>query len=424
MCGPANPLWRYMGGYHGYLARLGYLLSLGKPDIKIALYYPISDIWAGGPDVNSVCSSNDELARVLFENQCDFDFIDDDVLESDSTKIENRQLRVGPMYYDAICISRNRYMSEKSVAKLEQFITAGGKVLWVGNSTGIHTPRGITMTTLSRLPSLLGPTVNLESKNVNIRACKRTLTNSSVYFVTNEDTCETSCTIQFNESLPIIQLDPETGKCWKPSQALRTTGGWKIPLNLKFAGSCVFIFTNDPLPLVSEPTFPVKVLQTISDGWTCRKTTEFVIGNHDLEVHNLPSEQTVNIAPGDWRQVIGNIYSGDVEYTVRFRCTGSVTKNARILDLGDVRYVCHASLNGKELGKRLWQPFVYDIKGMIREGDNVLKVTVTNTLANQYTYTKALDKWPPIELGPYHSRTLGFEKESVSSGLLGPVTIK
>ena len=125
-----------------------------------------------------------------------------------------------------------------------------------------------------------------------------------------------------------------------------------------------------------------------------------------------------------WRKVLGDIYSGDVEYIVRFRCTKSVKETAQVLDLGDVRYVCHISLNGEPLGKRLWQPFVYDIKGKIITGYNVLKVTITNTLANQYTYTKALDKWPIKRLGPYHSETLGFEKESVSSGLYGPVIIK
>jgi hypothetical protein len=149
-----------------------------------------------------------------------------------------------------------------------------------------------------------------------------------------------------------------------------------------------------------------------------------MIGDQELEVHEFPSEQPVNISPGDWRQVVGDNYSGDVEYTVRFKCTGSVRKNARVLDLGDVRYVCQVSLNGESLGKRLWEPFAYDIKGKVR-CDNVLKITVTNTLANQYIFnTKALDKWTKNQIGPYHSRALEFEKESVSSGLYGPVTIR
>ena len=138
----------------------------------------------------------------------------------------------------------------------------------------------------------------------------------------------------------------------------------------------------------------------------------------------MPGEP-VNIFLGDWRKVVGDTYSGDVEYTVRFKCTGSVRKNASVLDLGDVRYVCQVSLNGEPLGKRLWEPFIYEIKGKIRKGDNVLKITITNTLANQYVHnTRALDKWTKNQLGPYHNRALEFEKESVSSGLYGPVTLR
>ena len=422
--GPCNPLWRYLPDYHGYIARLGYLLSLGKPDIKTALYYPVRDIWAGGTNVGVVCSSNDEAAKVLLEHQCDFDFIDDDILESSSTKIVNGRLVAGPMSYDVVCVSRNRYMSDKSISKLEQFITSGGKVLWIDGTTEGRKPKGANLVTIASLPSFLIPTVVLESPNPDVRVCKRTVDNGSIYFVTNEGTNDTFSTLQFNESRPIIQFDPESGKCRTPAMAFRVSGGWSIPLNMKFAGSYVFMFTNDQFPLVPHPTSTGKVLQTISDGWTCRKTREFVLGEHDVDVHDHNSEQAVDIKLGDWRQTIGDSYSGDVEYFVRFRCSEFEQKNAQLLDLGDVRYVCRASLNGEELGKRLWLPFTYDIKGKTRKGDNVLKVIITNTLANQYTYSKALDKWPVKKLGPYHSRTLGFEKDSVVSGLLGPVTIE
>ncbi len=423
--GPGDPLWQYMDDYHRYLGRLGYILSLGKPDIKIALYYPVSDIWAGGSELNTVCTSNDELARILLENQCDFDFIDDDILESESTIIANGQLKVGPMLYEAVCVSRNQYMPEKTIKKLEEFIKSGGKVFWVDNSRETDKPKGSVTTTLSQLPSLLTPIASLETPNNKIRICKRSLSNSSIYFITNEDSCGTTCKIKFNEKLPVVQLDAETGKCWIPSKAKRTSGGWTIPLDMKFAGSCLFIFTNESLPAVSEPNLPGETLQTISTGWTFKKTRKYVIGDKEIEIHELPAGKEVGITLGDWRQMVGDTYSGDVEYMVSFKCTGTVKKKARVLDLGDVRYVCEASLNGQPLGKRLWQPFGYDIKGKLKKGNNILKITVTNTLANQYVYnTKALDKWTKNQLGPYHDKALTFEKESVSSGLFGPVTIK
>ncbi len=422
--GPRNPLWRYQPDYHGYIARLGYLLSLGKPDIKTALYYPVRDIWAGGPDFGAVCSSNDETVKALLEHQCDFDFIDDDTLENSSTKAVNGLLAAGQMNYDMVCVSRSRYMSDTSISKLEQFIAAGGKVLWIGDAADIRKPNGAKLVTQDNLASFLVPTVALESSNPDIRVCKRIVNNGSIYFVTNEGTNGTSCTLRFNESRPMLQLDPESGKCRKPPRAFRISGGWSLPLNLNFAGSCVFMFTYDQFPLLPCPASRDMVLQTISDGWTCRKSAEFLLGEHDVEIQEHRSDQLVDIKLGDWRQTLGDSYSGDVEYIVKFKCTEFEQKNAQLLDLGDVRYVCQASLNGEELGKRLWLPFAFDVKGKIRKGNNVLKVIITNTLANQYTCSKALDKWPVKKLGPYHSRTLGFEKESLASGLFGPVTIK
>ena len=52
MFGPGYTFWQYMDQFHGYVARLGYLLSLGKPAIKTALYYPVRDIWAGALNWN------------------------------------------------------------------------------------------------------------------------------------------------------------------------------------------------------------------------------------------------------------------------------------------------------------------------------------------------------------------------------------
>lgn len=425
MSGTGDPLWQYMDNYHGYIGRLGYLLSLGKPAIKTAVYYPIRDIWAGGSELDLICSSNDELVNVLLENQIDFDFIDDDALENESTIVVNGNIIVGPMEYNAICVSHNQYMPEKSVRKLEEFINTGGKVFWINNAASGLKPDGIIESAMSQLPSHLTPTIDLKVANNKIRVCKRNLANSStLYFVTNEDTCETSCVLQFNDTHAIMQLDPETGKIWIPSKAIRTSTGWEIALNLKFAGSCVFVFSDENYPTVSEPAMPDTVLQTISNGWTCRKTKSFELSDHGIDVREFSSERLKNIDLGDWRQVQGDIYSGDVEYIVKFRTTKFVKKNAKVIDLGDVRYACQVSLNGEPIGKKIWNPFVFDIRGKIKEGDNVLKVTVTNTLANQYTYTQVLQRWTKNQLGPYHSRQLEFEKESVSSGLYGPVTIK
>lgn len=419
--GPGNPFWQHIYQFHEYIARIGYLTSLGKPGIKTALYYPINDIWAGGSELDTICSSHDLLAKVLLQNQCDFDFIDDDILEQKSTRIVDGNIVVGPMSYNVVCVSRNRYMSEKSVAKLEKLIDEGGKVFWVDNLTEGNIPKGIVRTNISELPSLITPVVGLNVPNPAIRVHKRDLPNSSIYYVTNEDTIKTTCTLKFNEMRPIIQLDPETGKCWIPSRAVKESNGWKLPVEFDFAGSRVFIFTDESFPLSKEPSLPGKELQFITDGWTARKITAFVVGENEIEVHELEEDNPLNINLGDWKQVIGDSYSGDVEYTVKFNCTSDIIKTARVLDLGVVNYVSEVILNGESLGKRLWAPYSYDIKGKIKEGENLLKVIVTNSLVNQNIHTN--DRWPDARLSNYGRRYFIYEQESVSSGLFGPVTI-
>ena len=345
-------------------------------------------------------------------------------MESDDTEIINGNLMIGSMCYNTICLSQNRFMSDKSISKLEKFISGGGRIFLIDDlNSGINKPKGVKPVALSEISSFLTPTIVLESPNVNIRVCKRTLSDCSIYFVTNEDSLATSCKLQFKESANLIQLYPETGECRTPLNAVRTSTGWEMPLHLNFGGSAVFIFSNHSYPLSAAPAFPDEVIQTISEGWKVRKVREFVVTGDDLEVKELTSEEHVDISLGDWREVVGDIFSGDVEYEVMFKCPVSVKNSAEILDLGDVRYACQASLNGEQLGKKLWKPYEYNIKGKIKEGENILKVIVTNSLANQYVYTNKLDKWPEKKLGPYHSRQLVFEKESVASGLFGPVTI-
>ncbi|HOO99897.1 MAG TPA: glycosyl hydrolase [Bacteroidales bacterium] len=423
-CGPGDPVWKYMDIYHDYVGRLSYLLSLGEPGIRTALYYPVNDIWAGGPDVKTICSSNDDLARILLENQCDFDLIDDDILANEAVKIKNGKLKIGPMEYNSIFISRNEFMPAGSAEKIEKFIRTGGKVIWVDNDKSKGTLPGAIFTTTEDLSQHIEPVVHLTDPDRHIRVCKRIMDRASLYFVTNEDTCHKKITIVFSEDMRPVRLDPETGLCHVPAHAVRKQHGWEIPLEMEFAGSAVFIFTNEVLPVSEEPVAGESVLQTITEGWTCGKTSEYTIGSHSTTIDNNPSETKIPAKPGDWRTILGESFSGDALYEVSFSCSEQEIKRASLLDLGEVKYFCRAELNGQDLGRRIWKPFAFDIRGKLKEGNNVLRITVTNTLANQYVTTKALDVWTKNQLGPYHSRTLAFEKESLPSGLYGPVTLR
>lgn len=419
--GPRNPLWKHLDTLHLYVARLNYLMGLGAPAVETAVYYPLRDIWAGGPDVQTVADSHDRLVKRLLESQCDFDLVDDDVLSRTDTRVADGRLRVGPMRYHTVCVSRSRWMSGKARKKLSQFASNGGKVLWVENA-GTVRPADGTATSLRGLAAHIQPVVRLQPENSAVRVCKRSLPNGSLYLVTNEGRCTARCVVSFPESLPGYRLDPETGDCHSLRDAAYSGGTCDWRIRLPFAGSCLIFFTSDgPQAKTRQPATGRPVL-LLDKGWTCRKLRAYRIGKRNLEVQTL-NETAAPAGLGDWRKAFGKEFSGDVEYRVRFACGKAQAAEARILKLGKVLYACEVILNGEKLARMAWRPFECDVGGRLREGRNDLRVIVTNTLGNQYATSRLSDRWPDSVIGPYHRICLQLEKNNLASGLYGPVQI-
>jgi hypothetical protein len=421
----SSPLWKYMDLYNSYTARLSYVLSLGKPVIKSAIYFPIRDIWAGGKNLNSIVESHDKLAQLLLEKQNDFDLIDDDVLEDQLTKITEGKLIVGPMKYDTVYISKSRWMSEKSKCKLEEFAAQGGKTIYVENTNNHNCKlKGALYIEINEIDKYIQPLIKLEPENSMIRVCCRQIQNSKLYFITNEDTEKTSCKVIFNETMPLYIIDAETGNCWRPEEAYYANSQWMLPLDLAFAGSCIVLFTDNELSLEKHPEKLGKDILLLDEGWVSRILKSYIIGEHEFEVRTMNAE-LFPVKLGNWTQKLGENFSGDVEYILRFNCTEEESKKCTVLDLGTVKYACKVIINDKNIGRKAWEPFIFPLKGKVKVGINELKVIVTNTMANQYINNPILDKWPDIVIASYHKICTDFEKDTVKngSGLYGPVRI-
>jgi hypothetical protein len=409
--------------YHSYTARLSYLLSLGQPDISTAVYYPIRDIWAKGPEVKQIAASNDTLVRRLLERQADFDFIDDDILESPSSRIVKGGLTVGPMTYRKIFLSRTRWIGDSAQRKLAAFTKAGGILVWVDKPGDASTIKESVLVNADRLDKYIDPLVDISPAQKSIRVCKRRLENGSLYFITNEGLKPVHVTIRFSESLPPEILDPENGISHSPIGARRKGDEWIVPLDLAFAGSCVVFFGNSGLIQQLDLLAKGHILLHIPGNWMARKIREYRIGNRNFEVTDLSKSKSTSIQLGDWQSRIGKEFSGDVEYSVTFNCPAGMAEKAGFLDLGKVNYACEVFLNEKNLGRKSWPSFVFPIREAIRAGNNKLRIIVTNTMANQFVTTKVLDRWPPNIIGPYHRIGRYFEDDSVPSGLFGPIRI-
>jgi hypothetical protein len=98
-------------------------------------------------------------------------------------------------------------------------------------------------------------------------------------------------------------------------------------------------------------------------------------------------------------------FSGTIAYETTF--TAEVPNGGAVfLDLGEVGEVAEAWINGTRLGLRMNRPYVFDVTGGLRAGENTLRVEVTNTLV--------------CAMKDFFSR---FAPQG-PSGLVGPVTLR
>ncbi len=141
-------------------------------------------------------------------------------------------------------------------------------------------------------------------------------------------------------------------------------------------------------------------------------------------------------------------FSGTAAYTKEFEIPAAMIEAAQALDLdlGQVKVIAEAKLNGKDLGI-LWKPpFRADITGAAKAGANRLEVRVTNLWVNRLVGDeqlppdvewngKVLRRWPdwllkgaprPVKERLTFTTWRHWDKdgELQASGLLGPVTVR
>ena len=151
----------------------------------------------------------------------------------------------------------------------------------------------------------------------------------------------------------------------------------------------------------------------------------------------------------DWKDAADpyvKYFSGTAAYAGRF-CWGRPRPDARVyLDLGEVRNIASAAVNGKSLGVIWKKPFRIDITDALQEGENTLELRVANDWFNRFigdeqvaddTGANAKGEilaWPAWvlkgEKRPEPKRATLVTRKQVtkdtplhSSGLLGPVTV-
>jgi len=118
-------------------------------------------------------------------------------------------------------------------------------------------------------------------------------------------------------------------------------------------------------------------------------------------------------------------YSGTAVYIKTF--THAPAEHGRVyLDLGKVSKVAEVWLNDQPLGITWTMPYRYDVTGMIKPGENHLRIEVVNTWSNRIIGDiRTKKKYTRTNLSQRGSRELLWTETPLQeSGLLGPVTVE
>lgn len=141
--------------YHDYktvedhFARMGVVLSEGRPDCSVLLLNPIESVWcqayAGwadwisniSPDVEPYEERYKELFHFLTDHQIDFDYGEEEMLSRlASVETENGRaiLRVGQMTYRTVIVANMLTIRSTTMALLRDFLDKGGAVIFCGEA--------------------------------------------------------------------------------------------------------------------------------------------------------------------------------------------------------------------------------------------------------------------------------------------------
>ena len=399
--GPVNPLWDYFDLYHIYTARMSELLSSGKPVVETAFYHDIRSIWVGAATMRKAIKIHETTSEALLQHQIDFDYIDDDALKA--AKIEGKSIRIGKMLYKTLVIPETKWMEADAKAKIAAFKKADGKVV---------APEKI---------DTIAPTLKISPANEWIRVQKRVYGDEVLYFVVNEGPDSADVVLHIPEAGELQRFNAENGKRY----SLNREG--KEPLAWHFAPYDSVVIVANPAGAadLKMPVYRTLKKWNLKDGWTLRTSRNYYV-TKDHYAHDDKLGKPMKAALGDWRKYVGEDFSGEAIYATEFQWT---KKGVAYLDLGKVSYSCKVLVNGREIGRKFWGPFEFVIPAeVLKDGKNTLEVKVTNTYANAIQSKKTQDMWdkyyPEMHRGSlYEVYEKSFEKDSLPSGLFGPVVL-
>ena len=110
------PGFFHLRGLNDFTARASWLMQLGAPAARAALYFPARDIWAGGTRAKNAIDGFERLGQALECAQVDFDILDEEGLRMAAR--DGNALTLGLARYETVLVPRGATLSDALREKL------------------------------------------------------------------------------------------------------------------------------------------------------------------------------------------------------------------------------------------------------------------------------------------------------------------
>lgn len=396
--------------FNEYAERLAYTVSLGERLVNVALYFPICDIWSGS-NTKTVCDGYEKAGFELEEDGVYFDIIDDDIFyDCDIAALESGIISIGKAKYDTVVLPPAKYIPSKVIKKLEKFIAGGGKVFAVRSNLSPEISGAIKV---DNCKGIISSSVPLDFSSGNLRTYSKLLKNGRMDIVFNQGLLAQSVMLTASDKSPLL-IDITRGKL----RSLEAKDS-KICFTLESGECAALLYSNDEFDAEDSLDLPNEI--KLDRDYMFKKHTQLIIG--DMTIYRKTfNDEPIPIKLGDWREALGEGFSGTCSYFTEFEKPKDATSNL-LLDLGRVDYSAEVLLNGESVGILVMPPYKITLPLDSLKEKNQLEIRVSGSAANEYKHTSSFDKFAKWQLSPYHTKQMAFYEENLSGGLFGPVKI-
>lgn len=141
--------WRDYKYVEDYYSRLGFLLSQGKPECDLLVINPVESVWSqvavgafdnltpATPEIKEMEKRYADLFHWLAGSRIDFDYGDEEMMSRMASISKNEDsspvLKIGQASYRTVLVGNMETMRSSTADILEDFIKAGGKVIFAGD---------------------------------------------------------------------------------------------------------------------------------------------------------------------------------------------------------------------------------------------------------------------------------------------------